>query len=320
MPLWKRTGNFGNVVTASDAVCSDFSSKTFPGQIDLVIRAYNKTAEDCRAIVEHVRTIAETLPNLRGVLLVIDATVAQGGEDSGSTAMHFETAWKHLARDLDLVRGHITVEGDPHQREWTRDLNASYVFLREHSDKNHSLLFASSEASVPPEQMEQLCDALRTHTPFITLRDTPDALSAPMARLRRRYGGRWQDAMPLLSAGYRDRMPSPDSALMMQICDRNTFCLWRGSELSDIGGFDSFCNELGGMEDVHARRVLTALSLSEIPSNSVVIRYEDTRMRNIDDEKLLRKRKQYSEEHRAILRLCMRDPVPTPRERQDFPL
>jgi hypothetical protein len=219
---------------------------------------------------------------------------------------------------LDIAVGHLTVEGDPLQREWTRDLNAADAFLGAHSSQEHSLFFVSSEAVATPEELEEMSGALRTHTPFVTLRDTPDSLSAPVARLRRRYGGRWKDAVPLLTAGYAGRIPPADSLLMLQLCNRNTFCLWRGSELKYIGGFDSFCNNLGGMEDVHARRVLAKMSEEDL-SEKVVIRYQDTRMEHMSPEQQAHEAELFSREHRAVMRICMHDLVPTPVERQDFP-
>lgn len=319
MEFWERRGNFGNRVTATEATCRDFSSKQFLGQIDVVIRGYGKTREQCDEIVTHVTDIVGVIPNVRGVLMVIDATAAKGAESDGATAKNFYAAWAHCAADRHLAVGHLIVEGDPAQREWTRDLNAADVFLAAHSHGDHSLLFISSEASPPHEELEQMSEALRTHTPFVTLRDTPDSLSAPVARLRRRYGGRWADAMQLLAAGYGSRMPDPDALLMLQLCDRNTFCLWRGSELREIGGFDSFCNTIGGMEDVHARRVLAAAGDFTIPPDTVVIRYHDTRMDQMSPELQARKAEQFAREHSAILRICLHDLVPTPPERQDFP-
>lgn len=318
MKLWQKSGNFGNKATTPISICHDFTSKSFPGQIDIVIRAYNKSKLECQAMVQHINSIADVIPNIRGILLVIDSTASKGGEHDGSTAKNFNEAWQTYNTNLDLAVGHLTVEGDLHQREWTRDLNAAYVFLREHSEGDHSLLFLSSEAVMPREELSQLCDALRTHTPFVTLRDTPDALSPSMARLRRRYGGRWKDALPLLSAGYSNHMPDPDATLMVQICDRNTFCLWRGSEIRDIRGFDSFCNALGGMEDVHARRVLSNIQSTSIPDDAVVIRYYDTRLMDMTPEQIQQKKNQCTLEHKAVLRICMHDPIPTPIERQDF--
>ena len=83
-------------------------------------------------------------------------------------------------------------------------------------------------------------------------------------------------------------------------------------------GFDSFCNGLGGMEDVHARRVLASLNQSSSTAGSIVVRYQDTRMLGMDEKQQQKEMELFSLEHRAVIRICMHDLVSTPIERQDF--
>lgn len=196
-----------------------------------VVRCWNKKEKDLAEFLERIERFKQSMPSLRGVLLVIN----KDGEKNGSvTEESLKMALGQMNISVPVVP--LQVEG----YSWTAGLNSGAAVLNEMclekgiDRKDLRVANFSFDTDLDEEGLKKCSDSIQENEFVVTARKTSDGESPFVSG---HGGGELWDR-------FKKMLRSPRAAKLSELAYtmRNTFNVIALEDIISMGGFNPLCN------------------------------------------------------------------------------
>jgi len=272
-----------------------------------VVRCWNKNPEELIQFRERIGSLQKALPELAGVVLVINN---EGEEKSGGKTQN------------NLSEVNAKYNGDTpilpltlYNYSWTAGLNGPIAILKRYcatkeiNTHNQYVFNFSFDVKFDDVALQKLAENFRAGKTIITGRgEIAEQSVSPQDTIKVAHEIS-QEISQLIHAG---SLPDKDFTKVLTL-GRNTGSLIKLADLIALGGFDARCNVLGGMEDQDfwLRKLIAMLRASDISGAKDLFRglrkpieFQDSAWNALSPEKKLDKyNKEMASLHKIIERL-----------------
>ncbi len=277
-----------------------------------VIRCWNKSEGDLKALQTKLKTMRAQIPELAGALIAINAD-----QDIKNTAATIESLEQDQIPLITApVRGY----------SWTAGLNGPAALL--HAGLKSSpqtlakteILNVSFDADIPDSSLKVLHTAAANSEPALSVRIEESVTDPEHAAIVKEE---YEEEIKALFRTTRDLITNKDTSdedrarvielqgKALAILCRNTNLMAPLADIAKAGGFDPFCNGAGGMED---HDFLWRLSFASDPNTQQAYRnalqdpvfFQDTAWNATDESKQDKRDFKYGHEVKALQTIVAR--------------
>lgn len=195
-----------------------------------VVRGWNKKIESLKEFLERIEKFKQHIPNLKGVLIIIN----KGGEKDGFTEENLKTIFSEMKGSVPVIP--LQVE----KYSWTAGLNAGAAILNEMclekgiDRKDLRVANISFDTDLDEDELEKCNNDIRGNEFVVTARKTSEGESP--------FVGGHGDGE--LWDRFKNMLRSPRAAKLSELAYtmRNTFNVISLEDIVSMGGFNPLCN------------------------------------------------------------------------------